>query len=209
MEYQEYIPAEPTVFIIDDDDAICERLCWLVQSVQLKVESYTSANEFLENYHQERPGCLVTDVRMPGLSGIELLEKLAAENNHIPVIVTTGLGDVQMAVRAMKAGAFDFIEKPVNAQLLLERIQQAIKYDTNQLPKEIERKKILKRLAKLTAREHEIMNQVITGKSNKVIARELNISHKTVEAHRTKVMEKMEAINLADLVRLCMTCEPL
>jgi len=197
---------EATVFIIEDNDNVRQALRYLIESVKLSVQDFVSAKDFLENYNPERPGCLLTDVRMQGISGLELLEKLTAENIHIPVIITTGHADVSMAVRAMKSGAFDFFEKPVNNQVLIESIQQAIAYDVRQRKKRSEHEKLLKRLADLTAREHEIMILVIKGHSNKVIARELSISDKTVEAHRAKVMEKMQATHFADLVRIGIIC---
>lgn len=198
---------EPTVFIVEDNDIVRERLSCLVKSVKLKDECYASAKDFLDNYNPEQPGCLVTDVRMQGMSGLELLEKLIAENISLPIIVITCHGDVSMAVRAMKVGAFEFFEKPVNNQLLLERIQQAIKHDARQRLAHNKRNELLKRLVKLTPREHEIMIHVVKGKSNKIIARELEISNKTVEAHRASMMKKMQANNLADLVHIGVICE--
>jgi len=195
-----------TVFIIEDNSNVRKALCYLIESIKLPVQDFVSAKDFLENYNPEHPGCLLTDVRMQGISGLELLEKLTAENIHIPVIITTGHADVSMAVRAMKSGAFDFFEKPVNNQILIESIQQAIEYDLQQREKRSEHEILLKRLSDLTTREHEIMIQVIKGNSNKVIARELSISDKTVEAHRAKVMEKMQAAHFADLVRIGIIC---
>jgi len=197
---------ESTVFIIEDNDNMRKALRYLIESVKLSVQDFVSAKDFLDNYDPECPGCLLTDVRMQGISGLELLEKLTEENIHIPVIITTGHADVSMAVRAMKSGAFDFFEKPVNNQVLIENIQQAIEYDLQQREKRSEHEKLLQRLSDLTAREHEIMIQVIKGNSNKVIARELSISDKTVEAHRAKVMEKMQATHFADLVRIGIIC---
>jgi two-component system response regulator FixJ len=197
---------QPTVFIIDDDDNNRKMLRCLIESIGLQLKDFDSAQEFLENYDREQHGCLITDVRMRGISGLELLEKLRAENIYIPVIITTGHADISMTVRAMKSGAFDFFEKPINNQVLIERIQQAIEYDAKIRQEYSEQQELLKRVADLTTREYEVMIQAIKGNSNKEIARELSISDKTVEAHRAKVMEKMQATHFADLVRMGVVC---
>ncbi len=197
--------SEPTVFVVDDDDAMRESLRWLISSVQLKVETYSSASEFLENCHPGMPGCLVLDVRMPGMSGLELQEKLAKEQITLPVIIITGHGDVPMAVRAMKSGAVDFIQKPFNDQVLLDRIQYALDRDARARNEQAEKSEIASRLALLTPREREVMDMVVEGEPNKVIAVKLGVSAKTVEAHRARVMEKMRAGSLSELVRMAMT----
>jgi RNA polymerase sigma factor (sigma-70 family) len=196
---------EQTVFVVDDDVAVRDALSWLIKSVGLNVETYGSAQEFLENYKSERSGCLVLDVRMPGMSGLELQEKLTADKIALPVIVVTGHGDVPMAVRAVKAGAFDFIEKPFNDQVLLDRIQQALKSEQEIRKIEEKRAEIGERLALLTPREREVLDMVVMGNPNKVIASELGISCRTVEIHRGRVMEKMKAGSLSDLVRIGLT----
>jgi two-component system, LuxR family, response regulator FixJ len=196
---------EPTVFIVDDDEAMRESLRWLISSVQLNVETYASASEFLENYHPGVSGCLVLDVRMPGMSGLELQEKLAKEQIALPVIIITGHGDVPMAVRAMKSGAVDFIQKPFNDQVLLDRIQFALDRDSRARMDQAEKGEIAARLALLTPREREVMDMVVEGEPNKVIAVKLGVSAKTVEAHRARVMEKMRASSLSELVRMAMT----
>jgi len=196
--------AEPVVFVVDDDKAIRQSLKWLIESVGLKVETYATADEFMNSYYPGRAGCLLLDVRMPGMSGLELQEHFARNHIHIPIIIITGHGDVPMAVRAMKAGAIDFIEKPFNDELLLESIRGALAMDHKQREIQSQRASIATRLAHLTPREHEVMDMVTEGRSNKEIAQELGVSAKTVEAHRARVMEKMEAGSLAELVRMVM-----
>lgn len=193
---------EATVFVVDDDDAMRESLTWLIESVGLKVETYASADDFLKSYYPGRPGCVLLDVRMPGMSGLELQGHLQQQQVTVPVIMITGHGDVPMAVRAMKAGAIDFIEKPFNDEQLLESIRNALSIDDTRRDEQAFKAEIASRLAHLTPRESEVMDMVTAGKSNKEIANTLGVSAKTVEAHRAKVMEKMEAGSLAELVRL-------
>lgn len=189
------------VFVVDDDDAVRESLSWLISSIGLMVESYPSAQEFLDSFTPERHGCLIVDVRMPGMSGLELQRKLADKATCLPVIVITGHGDVQMAVRAMKDGAFDFVEKPFNDNTIIERVQKAVRECKNRRSKESLKQEIQSMIALLTPRENEIMNMIVNGETNKSIARNLSISDKTVEAHRAKVMEKMRSSSLAELMR--------
>lgn len=191
-----------TVFVVDDDQAMRNSLKWLIESVSLQVETFDSANAFIQSYYPGRSGCLLLDVRMPGMSGLELQEYLKVNQISIPVIIITGHGDVPMAVRAMKAGAVDFIEKPFNDELLLESIRHAMALDAKQRNSQSQRAEIATRLARLTPREHEVMVKVTNGKANKDIATSLGVSSKTVEAHRARVMEKMEAESLAELVRM-------
>jgi two-component system response regulator FixJ len=195
---------EPIVFVVDDDQAIRSSLKWLIESVGLQVEAYASADEFMRSYYPGRAGCLLLDVRMPGMSGLELQEHFARNDIHIPIIIITGHGDVPMAVRAMKAGAIDFIDKPFNDELLLESIRNALTVDQQQRELQSRRAEIAARLDHLTPREHEVMEMVTEGRSNKEIAMDLGVSAKTVEAHRARVMEKMEAGSLAELVRMVM-----
>ena len=194
--------SEPTVFVVDDDSEVRETLKWLVESVGLKIETFASAQDFLNAYDPARPGCLVTDVRMPGMSGIELQAKLMAEEVTLPIIVVSGYADVPTAVRSMKGGAIDFVEKPFNEQMLLERIQLSILEDARLRQKRSQRDRARSRLNSLTPRERQVMDLVILGRSNKEIARELNISPKTVEVHRSNVMAKMKAQSLAELVTI-------
>jgi len=193
-----------TVFVVDDDQAMRNSLKWLIESVAMQVETFDSADAFIRSYYPGRSGCLLLDVRMPGMSGLELQEYLAQQRISIPVIIITGHGDVPMAIRAMKAGAVDFIEKPFNDELLLESIRHALQKDEQQRDQQKQRAEIAERLARLTPREHEVMAMVTGGKANKEIAASLGVSAKTVEAHRARVMEKMEAHSLAELVRMAM-----
>jgi two-component system response regulator FixJ len=196
------LTTQTTVFVVDDDQAIRSSLQWLIESVGLNVEVYPTADDFMRSYYPGRSGCLLLDVRMPGMSGLELQEHLLQKQIRIPVIIITGHGDVPMAVRAMKAGAVDFIEKPFNDELLLESIRKALAVDEKQRELQSQRARVAARLAHLTPREHEVMMMVTEGRSNKEIATALGVSAKTVEAHRARVMEKMEADSLAELVRM-------
>ena len=195
---------EPTVFIVDDDQAVARSLRWLIESVRLRVENFGSAQAFIDGYDATRPGSLVLDVRMPGMSGLELQERLAAQRIHIPIIFITGHGDVQMAVRAVQAGAFDFVEKPFNDQDLLDRIQRAITRDAEWRDRDLQQARLRALFATLTPRETEVLELVVEGLSNKAVANALGLSAKTVEVHRAKVMEKMHARSLSDLVKMAM-----
>ena len=193
---------KPTVFIIDDDEQIREAVHWLLGSVGLTVESFSNAADFLQVYSPYRSGCIILDVRMPGMSGLELLEELRRRNNPIPVIMMTGHGDVPMAVRAMKAGAIDFVLKPFNDQLLLEQIQKCLKQSMVQEVKEPVGK-LNDHFSRLTPREREVLKLVAGGKLNKQIAAELNITISTVELHRSHLKQKLKVRTLAELIRLC------
>jgi len=199
--------SEPTVFIVDDDDAVRRFLCGLIASVDVPVEAFVSAQEFLDSFELGRAGCLLLDIRMPGMSGLELQKELVARDMRIPVIILTGHGDVQIAVQAMKAGAFDFIEKPFNNELLLDRIQRAVAQQVHVETDGVKHDEIADRMALLTSRERQVMSMVANGEMNKRIAHQLGISEKTVEIHRAKVMEKMQAGSLADLVRMVVMME--
>ena len=195
---------DAAVFVVDDDPAIRESLRWLIESVGLTVKVFPTAQEFLEGYDPTTPGCLVLDVRMPGMSGLDLQTELSTRKIGIPIIIITGHAEVPVAVRALKAGAMDFIEKPFSDQLLLDRIRRAIELDEEVRRVQSQRREVAARLAQLTPREREVMELVIAGKPNKVIASELGLSPKTVEVHRAHVMKKMRVDSLADLVRLGM-----
>lgn len=196
--------AEPMVFVVDDDEAMRNSLKWLIESTGMPVRTYGSADEFLANYYPGRAGCLLLDVRMPGMSGLELQGHLARQSIRLPVIIITGHGDVGMAVRAMKAGAVDFIEKPFDDEALLNSIRHALAFDERQRALQTQRAEIAARLAELTPREHEVMEMVTEGRSNKEIATALGVTAKTVEAHRARVMDKMRAESLAELVRMAL-----
>jgi two-component system response regulator FixJ len=195
---------DPTIFIIDDDQEMRNSLCWLMESVQLSVETFDSAASFLKQYDADRTGCMLLDVRMPDMSGLELLDTLIALKNRLPVIMITGHGDIPMAIRAMKAGAVDFILKPFNDQQLVEQIQKSIiknPTDSKFLQKEI----IASNYSTLTVREREIMTLIAEGKLNKQIAHELNIAISTVELHRARMMKKMQAKHIAQLISMKLT----
>jgi two-component system, LuxR family, response regulator FixJ len=195
-------PQKPTVFIVDDDAAVRDALKFLMRSVGHTVETFASALDFLNAYSDDRPGCLVLDIRMPGLSGLELQDKLVEQRAIVPIIFITGHGDVPMAVEAMQAGAMDFIQKPFRDQDLLDRINQALEKDAANRQVLREANAIRERLVSLTPREREVMDLVVQGKANKVIAGDLDLSQRTVEIHRARVMEKMNASSLAHLVRM-------
>ena len=195
----------PTVFIVDDDAAIRFAMQALMDSVNLNHEIFASADEFLEKFGEQRPGCLVLDIRMPGLGGLELQEELIKRGNTLPIIFITGHGDVPMAVEAMQKGAVDFIQKPFRDQELLDRIREALTTDEERREEQQHHAEVAGRLERLTNREREVFDLVVTGKPNKVIAYELGVSQRTVEIHRARVMEKMQARSLADLVKMHMT----
>ncbi|MDH3440294.1 MAG: response regulator transcription factor [Gammaproteobacteria bacterium] len=195
---------QSTVYIVDDDQAIRHAMELLMRSVGLAYEIFHSGDEFLSGHTNDRAGCLVLDIRMPGLGGLELQEKLNEMGSTLPIIFITGHGDVPMAVEAMQKGAVDFIQKPFRDQELLDRIGEAIKADQKRRSAREEQSAVRGRIEKLTNREREVLDLVVTGKPNKVIAYELGVSQRTVEIHRARVMEKMEAKSLADLVRMHM-----
>lgn len=190
------------VFVVDDDAAMRKSLRWLIESVGLEVEAFASANEFLDAVTQDAAGCLLLDVRMPGMSGLDLQEQLKQKRISLPVIMVTGHADVPMAVRALKSGAFDFIEKPFNDQVLLERVQRAIEFEEQAQTEHAKRAEIDGRIESLTPRERQVMEMVVNGMANKQIAAELGLSEKTIEVHRKHVMDKMRAGNVADLIRM-------
>ncbi|MGB5511110.1 MAG: response regulator transcription factor [Woeseiaceae bacterium] len=195
----------PTVFIVDDDAAIRFAMQALMDSVNLNHEIFASADEFLDKIAGQRPGCLVLDIRMPGLGGLELQEELIKRGNTLPIIFITGHGDVPMAVEAMQKGAVDFIQKPFRDQELLDRIREALATDEERREAQQHHAEVAHRLERLTNREREVFDLVVTGKPNKVIAYELGVSQRTVEIHRARVMEKMQARSLADLVKMHMS----
>jgi RNA polymerase sigma factor (sigma-70 family) len=194
--------SEPVVFIVDDDASVRKGLERLVRSVGLRGKTFASAPEFLQCAATDGPSCLVLDVRMPGVSGLALQETLATAGHRIPIIFITGHGDITTSVRAMKAGAVDFLPKPFNDQDLLEAIQEAIARDRQAREKQTARQAIQQRVALLTPRERDVLGLVVAGLLNKQIAAELGMSEKTVKAHRAQVMQKMQVSSVAQLVLL-------
>ena len=194
--------AEPMIFVIDDDESIREALKDLLESVGLLVETFASAPEFLQSRHPDVPSCLVLDVRMPGLSGLDLQQEMADANIHTPIIFITGHGDIPMTVRAMKAGAVEFLTKPFRDQDLLDAIQQALDRDRAARQERSETAELRSRFASLTPRETEVFALVVTGLLNKQIALQLGTSEITIKQHRHQVMQKMRADSFADLVRM-------
>ena len=198
---------EKTVYVVDDDEAVRRFLRGLIGSIGLGVKAYASAQEFLDGYEAGSPGCLLLDIRMPDMSGLELQAELRKREIDIPVIILTGHGDVKVAVHAMKAGAVDFIEKPFNNELLLHGIQKVIAGSLHASGTRVRRQEILQRVETLTTRERQVLGLVAAGETNKGVARHLGISEKTVEIHRAKVMEKMQAKSLAELVKMAVLLE--
>ncbi len=199
---------DPLIHVIDDDKAVRDSLGWLLGSVGHAVLCHDSADEFLEIYEKDLPGCVLVDVRMPGMSGLELQKELAAQAPNLPVIVITGHGDVQMAVEAMKTGAYDFVQKPFNDQILVDLVQKAIDQSCSSLRDGALRGEVLKRVDRLTLRERQVLDLVVAGESNKRIAYHLDLSEKTIEAHRASMMEKMGARSLAELMKLVFLANP-
>jgi len=194
----------PTVFVVDDDEAVRNSLRLLLKSVGLAAVALPTAQEFLAKHDPQQPGCLILDVRMPGMSGLELQEQLNVRGAMIPVIFITGHGDIPMAVEAMQQGAFDFLQKPFRDQDLIDRIQRALSKDQANRAELREKSRVHERLQTLTPREREVLNLVTSGKPNKIMAADLGVSQRTVEIHRARVMEKMHASSLAQLVRMVM-----
>ena len=199
---------ESTVVLVDDDQSVRDALKWLIESVDLRVDTYGSAAEFLKSFNPTVPGCLVLDVRMPGMSGLELQEKLAAHKCGLPVIIITGHADVAMCVRAFKGGAFAFLEKPVNQQDLLEQVQKAIELDKKNRQESMPAADIEDRVSRLTPREREVMDLLVAGQSMKLIAKKLQISLPTCSKHRGNVLKKLDVANDVQLVRRIHSWKP-
>ncbi len=193
---------EPTVFIVDKDLPVQQTLRRLMESVRLHSELYTTTHAFLEKHDAARPGCLILEVRMPDMSGMELYRRLRREGNGIPVIFFTEHGDIPMAVQAMREGAFHFIEKPCNEQYLLDQTHAAIALDLERRREDAERRAAMARFERLSAKEHDVLTEILAGKTNKEMARQFGVAVKTVEFHRANVMRKVRAQSVVELVRL-------
>lgn len=200
---------QQTVFVVEDDEAVRDSLELLLKSDSKPVKTYESAMAFLKDYSDKMAGCIVLDIRMPGMDGMELQKKLNDKHSILPIIFVTGHGDVPMAVDAMKEGAVDFIQKPYREEALLEKIEAALAQDREQRKTLDEKQEIIRRVKSLTPREREIMDRMIAGQANKVIAIELEISQRTVEIHRSRVMHKMGTHSLAHLVRMVLSVKDL
>ena len=198
------MPDTPIVYIIDDDEAVRNSLSMVLQSVDLNPRSYASASEFLNHYDRNCTGCVLMDIRMPDINGLELFRKFRELKIKLPVIFITGYGDVPTAVKAIRDGAMDFIEKPFNHNELIARINECIK-ESKSVIDDRQKADNHKKLRLLTPREREVMNLMVEGKINKVIADELGISVRTVEAHRANLMDKLETSSLSDVVRIAIT----
>jgi len=197
---------QPIVFVVDDDVRVRDSLRWLLESVSLPVETFGSAADFLHACDPHCHGCLILDIRMPDISGLQLQDILAERGFRLPIIMLSGHGDVRTAVRVVQKGAVDFIEKPYNGQELLDRIHSVLATDARRHREESANMAICKRIGSLTPREREVLDWVVSGTSNKRIAAELGISIKTVEVHRARVMEKMAAKSVAELTAMRIIC---
>ena len=208
MRNSEISVQRSTVFVVDDDPAILRSMRWLIESVGLPVRTFPSAKEFLDEYNPDMPGCLVLDVRMPGISGLELQEVLRERGCEIPIIIVTGFADVPMAVRAMKNGAAHFLQKPCSEQILLDQIQQAVLRDVDNRKQITHRLRTQQRMASLSRREREVLEFVVVGLSSREIADRLGISSKTIETHRAKILKKMHAKNAPHLIHIYLEAKP-
>ncbi len=197
----------PTVFVVDDDEPVRDAIGMLLDTVDVPYESFASARAFLDAYDNSRRGCLVLDIRMPGMSGLELQQHLVEQRSPLPIVFITGHGDIPMAVEAMKRGAVDFIRKPFRDQELLDRVHEALSVEAGQRAEIADLEEIRSRVASLTPREREVFDRVADGQANKVVAIDLGISERTVEIHRSQVMQKTGSRSLADLVRMKLTLE--
>lgn len=198
---------QPIVVVVDDDEAVCDSLSMLLDSVGLQYRLYNDAASLLDELDGIRRGCIVLDIRMPGMSGLELQAELRRRGVMLPIIFITGHGDIGMAVKAMRLGALDFIAKPYHEQELLDRIHEGLAYDASKHDRVHDHEQLLSRIGTLSRREHQVFDRVAAGQANKVIAQDLGVSERTIEVHRSEVMKKMGARSLADLVRMHLDAE--
>lgn len=198
---------DAVVFVVDDDDAVRDSLAAVLDAHGFMVECFASAEAFLDGWGRDRKGVLLLDVRMTGMSGLQLQQQLIAEDSQLPIILMTGHGDIPMAVQAMKAGAVDFLEKPLDFDLLAERIRQALAEAEAEFAEDAFAAEAERRLSALTEREREVLALLVAGQPNKVIAHELGISPRTVEVHRARVMEKTNARSFSELIRLALAAD--
>jgi len=198
---------QPCVFIVDDDLAVRDSLQLIMETAGLDYQAFDSAEHFLQSYCPDKPGCLLLDVNMPGMNGDELQAELIRRNIHLPIIFLTAYGDIPMTVRTIKAGAVDFLTKPVPRQLLLERIQDALQHASRIQEQVLAEQALCNCLNSLTSRELEILPLVLAGHSNKEVARHVGISYRTVEIHRARILKKTGATSLLELARLCEACK--
>ena len=195
-------PADRTVFVVDDDEAAQDSLVMLLRSAGLNPSGFSSAQSFLESLRPDARGCIVSDVRMPGMDGVELLKTLKQRHCLLPVILITGHADVAVAVQAMKAGASEFVQKPFDSELLLRLVRAAMEENDEAMDASFHRMRVLRRIESLTSRERQVLDMIMQGASNKAIASGLTISPRTVEIYRANVMSKMRAESLSDLIRM-------
>jgi len=200
-------PTASTVYIVDDDEAVRDSLRWLLEANTYRVKAFASAEAFLGEYREDQPGILIVDVRMPGMSGLQLQEELLARNSHMPVVFITGHGDVPMAVNTMKKGAVDFLEKPFNETDLRDIVARMFELANQTLQKQQSKREHEAMLGRLTAREQQVLERIVAGRLNKQIADDLGISIKTVEAHRANIMEKLQVTTVADLMKVALAGE--
>ncbi len=197
---------EPTVFVVDDDDDHRNSLTWMLSQAGLRVEEFSSGEAYLESFDSERPGCLLLDIRMRGMDGLEVQERLADDRRAIPIIFLTGHGDVPMAVKAVKHGALDFMEKPFSHRALLDRISEAVELDRVHRARNKDHAELAERYASLTPRESEVLTYVVRGQASREIAEVLGVSARTIEKHRERLMRKMKASSTAELTLLAVEC---
>ena len=198
---------QPCVFIVDDDFAVRDSLQLIMETAGLDYQAFDNAEHFLQSYCPDKPGCLLLDVNMPGMNGDELQAELIRRNIHLPIIFLTAYGDIPMTVRTIKAGAVDFLTKPVPRKLLLERIQDALQHEDQMHEQVMAKQDLCNRLNTLTPRELEVLPLVLAGHSNKEVARNIGISYRTVEIHRARILKKTGATSLLELARLCEACK--